>query len=299
MTLREITRNILCENVSNDDINDVINGHNYVVVNYDGDDGTHKGKRMIQPVAYGLTTAGNPVIRAYESFGDTKTSVPRWKYFRVDRISSWKNTGKKFLEPAEKFNPDDDRSMSVVYNIAKFGNDENEMDTPESSPKMKSDEKPEIFRTDSEMKFDKLRKQLQNPLTISDFKTQNAFGDTKNDKQVNGPKTKKDAKKGSDDIYTDEYNYNVFDNALSASGKKTKRNGHYYFHNRKNGRFAKGNILDEPSTNDTTENGNMSVVANDDENNLISIEDLRRAIGDTSKPISFRELQDRIRNLKR
>ena len=75
MTLKEITRGLLYEGVSNDDINHAIDGHKYVVINYEGTDGTHNGKRMIQPVAFGCTTAGHPVIRAYENFGDTKTAV--------------------------------------------------------------------------------------------------------------------------------------------------------------------------------------------------------------------------------
>ena len=53
------------EGVSNEEIRNAIEGHKYVVINYEGTDGTHNGKRMIQPVAFGCTTAGHPVIRAY------------------------------------------------------------------------------------------------------------------------------------------------------------------------------------------------------------------------------------------
>ena len=138
MTLKEITRGILSEGVSNNEINNAINNHKYVVVNYEGTDGTHNGIRMIQPVAFGCTSAGHPVIRAFERFGDTKTSVPKWKYLRVDRISSWKETDKTFDEPAELFNPDGDKTMSIVYNIAKFDNAvDNISSAPISSPKKK------------------------------------------------------------------------------------------------------------------------------------------------------------------
>lgn len=292
MTLKEITRNLLYEGVSNDDINNAINNHKYVVVNYEGTDGTHNGSRMIQPVAFGCTSAGHPVIRAFERFGDTKTAVPRWKYLRVDRISSWRETDKTFDEPAALFNPNDDKTMSVVYNIAKFENKDIMKPTPISSPKKKSDEKPEVYRTDTERKLEKLRKQLQNPLTLSDFKTQNAFGTQKNDQLTSGPKTKKDVKKGTDSVYTDDFNYNTFDNALTAAGKNTKRNGNYYFQNRKNGKFTKGSILDEPQVDDTKETEDY---LNNDNGNITTIEDLRKAIGDTSKPISLRDLQDRLR----
>ena len=282
------------EGVSNEEIRNAIEGHKYVVINYEGTDGTHNGKRMIQPVAFGCTTAGHPVIRAYENFGDTKTAVPRWKYLRVDRISSWKETDKTFSTPAELFNPDDDKTMSVVYLIAKFGNEDDKLSsTPTSSPKKKSDEKPQIYKTETERKLEKLRKQLENPLTLSDFKTQNAFDNTNlGDTQESGPKRNKDKKKDSDDVYTDEYNYNVFDNSLDAAGKKTKRNGHYYFQKRKNGKFVKGNLLDEPQTNDEKETEDY---LNKDNGNSKAIEDLRKLIGDTSKPISLRDLQDRLK----
>ena len=294
MTLKEITRGLLYEGVSNEEIRNAIEGHKYVVINYEGTDGTHNGKRMIQPVAFGCTTAGHPVIRAYENFGDTKTAVPRWKYLRVDRISSWKETDKTFNTPAELFNPDDDKTMSVVYLIAKFGNEDDKLgSTPTSSPKKKSDEKPQIYKTETERKLEKLRKQLENPLMLSDFKTQNAFDNTNlGDTQESGPKRNKDKKKDSDDVYTDEYNYNVFDNSLDAAGKKTKRNGHYYFQKRKNGKFVNGNLLDEPQTDDEKE---IEDYLNKDNGNSKAIEDLRKLIGDTSKPISLRDLQDRLK----
>lgn len=294
MTLKEITRGILSEGVSNNEINNAINNHKYVVVNYEGTDGTHNGIRMIQPVAFGCTSAGNPVIRAFERFGDTKTSVPKWKYLRVDRISSWKETDKTFDEPAELFNPDGDKTMSIVYNIAKFDNGVDKISSaPISSPKKKEDEKPQIYRTETERKLDKLRRQLNNPLTISDFKTQNAFGQTSTDKQTSGPKKKSETKKGTDDIYTDEFNYNTFDNALAAAGKKAKRNGNYYFQKRNKGKFTKGSVLDdEPITDDTAE---TEAYLNNNNGNITTIEDLRKAIGDTNKPISLRELQDLLK----
>lgn len=297
MTLKEITFGMLDEGVSNDEINNAINNHKYVVINYQGTDGTHNGARMIQPVAFGCTTSGHPVIRAYEQFGDTKTSVPKWKYLRVDRISSWKEMDKTFDEPADGFNPKGDKTMSVVYNIGKFdegGEDEDLKDTPVSSPKKKEDEKPEVFKTETERKMEKLRKQLENPLTLSDFKTQNGFGNYSSKKQSTGPRTKQDTKKGTDDVYTDEYNYNTFDDALSAAGKKTKRNGNYYFQKRQNGKFTKGSVLDdEPQIDDTAE---TEEYLNKDNGNVTTIEDLRKLIGDDNKPISLRDLQNLLRN---
>lgn len=294
MTLKELMRGFLNEGVSNDEINNAIDNHKYVVITYEGDDGTHNGARMIQPVAFGCTTAGFPVVRAFEDFGDTKTTVPKWKYLRVDRISSWRETDKTFDHPADLFNPNGDKTMSVVYNIAKFGDKQTPLSPVSTdSPKTKSDEKPQLFKTETERKMEKLRKQLENPLTLSDLKTQNAFDSVHtNDKQSSGPKTNKDAKKGTDSVYTDEFNYNVFDNALSAAGRKAKRNGNYYFQKRNNGKFTRGSILDSPQIDDTKE---TEEYLNKNNGNINTIDDLRKVLGDTSKPISFQDLQNRLK----
>ena len=89
------------------------------------------GERIIQPVAYGTTKAGNPVIRAFEPYGDTKTKVPAWKFFRLDRITSWKALRQnKFSEPPAdqwrmsgakgKFNENGDETMAEVFLVADF-----------------------------------------------------------------------------------------------------------------------------------------------------------------------------------
>ena len=292
MTLKDIMKGMLFESVSNREINNAINNHKYVVIKYEGTDGTHNGKRMIQPVAFGLTSTGNPVVRAFEDFGDTKTSVPKWKYFRVDRISAWRETDKSFEEPENLFNPDDDKTMSIVYNIAKFGGNDKLSDAPTSSPKKKSDENPGTFKTETERAMEKLRKQLKNPITLSDFKVEDGLGDIEQDKEKSGPKTNQDIKKNSDEVYSDDYNYNVFDNALDASGKKAKRNGHYYFQNRDNGKFSKGNVLDKPEIDDEDE---IEAYLNRDNGNRSRLENLREQLGDISKPITLQELKNRVR----
>ena len=122
---------LLTEGVPVGKVNDAIDRTYEVEINYrtDGKDNA-TGKRIIQPVAYGLTKAGNPVIRAFQPYGDTTSKIPSWKFFRLDRIIGWKPKFKqKFTEAppgmhnAEgNFNPNGDKTMSVVYNIAQFGN---------------------------------------------------------------------------------------------------------------------------------------------------------------------------------
>ena len=103
-------------------VNDAINNLTPVEIRYTAADVNNKavGRRIIYPVAYGLTKAGNPVVRAFEPYGDTHTKVPAWKFFLLSGIRQWRPLTKKTFkgEKLEGFNPDGDESMSVVYNIA-------------------------------------------------------------------------------------------------------------------------------------------------------------------------------------
>lgn len=128
MVFKRKKRHILRESVTPQNIIDAIKKRYEVKIAYSADEEPKgKGERIIQPVAYGLSTAGNPVIRAFQPYGDTKTKVPHWKMFRLDKITSWKGFPKrKFKEPPGdytadgKFNPTGDKSMSEVYAIADF-----------------------------------------------------------------------------------------------------------------------------------------------------------------------------------
>lgn len=190
---------LLAESASIDNVNDAIDKKYRVIINYHskGED-VATGARMIEVYAYGLTKAGNPVIRAFQPYGDTTSKVPSWKFFRLDRISDWKPTKQKFTEPASDyypnlgmFNKNGDSTMSVVYNIAKFGNEPN-IDTkiPQTpSPKKKDDS---IYKTDTERNMNRLQQQLDNPVYVSDLKTKNSFDDLdkKNDNSKNLPGAK-------------------------------------------------------------------------------------------------------------
>ena len=76
---------MLIESVSINSITDSIKNLYQVVINYEGDPahGIAPGKRVIEVQAYGLTKSGNPVIRAYQPYGDTASTVPEWKFFRL------------------------------------------------------------------------------------------------------------------------------------------------------------------------------------------------------------------------
>lgn len=190
-----VTSILLTESVAVGKVNDAINRTYEVEINYhtDGKDEA-TGKRIIQPVAYGLTKAGNPVIRAFQPYGDTTSKVPSWKFFRLDRISSWTPKYKRvFRDPPPGmheadgvFNPNGDKTMSVVYNIAQFNNTKKEPNVQvgeTGGPVEKSKVKKKYYSyKDNETikKLDGIKKQLDNPVYISDILKKGA-----DDKEVN------------------------------------------------------------------------------------------------------------------
>ena len=130
--LEQIFQELLTEEARTVDVVDATKKRYEAKITYKADnDPKGSGERIIQPVAYGTTKAGNPVIRAFEPYGDTKTKVPAWKFFRLDRITSWKALRQnKFSEPpadqwrmsgAEgKFNENGDETMAEVFLVADF-----------------------------------------------------------------------------------------------------------------------------------------------------------------------------------
>ena len=169
--LSELLSEILLEeSVSVEDITDAIDNHTRVIMNYNSTrgEGNNTGPRVVEVYAYGLTKAGNPVIRAFQPYGDTTSRVPSWKMFRLDRIDNWNPTNQTFSRPASDyykglgdFNPNGDNTMSIVYKVTKFdGNNDNSSN--------------EVFKTSTEKNIERLRQQLDNPINIEDLKNQQA-----------------------------------------------------------------------------------------------------------------------------
>ena len=205
----EIVNSLLTENISVGSVNDAIDRTYEVEINYrtNGEDKA-TGNRIIQPVAYGLTKAGNPVIRAFQPYGDTTSKTPSWKFFRLDRIISWKPKYKQVFRQAPpgmlnakgEFNPDGDKTMSVVYNIAQFNDKKQRPNTKvaNSGGPIKKDSLKKKYYSykDNETikKLDGLRKQLDNPIYISDI-LKKGSDDKKTNSVGTGPITKQQTPK--------------------------------------------------------------------------------------------------------
>ena len=127
----QVLKEILKEEANVAYVSDAIKKKYEVELNYQADDDKKgSGKRIIQPVALGHSTKGNLVLRAFQPYGDTKTKIPKWKLFRLDRIKSWNPTEQHFnAQPKERgwnapaYNETGDNTMSQVLHQVTFDYD--------------------------------------------------------------------------------------------------------------------------------------------------------------------------------
>lgn len=132
LTLDSILKGMLNEDVDGTKVLDAIDNHYYVRIKYDdGKKGSPKSKksRIIQPMAFGTTKAGFPVVRAFQLNGNSRRGAPNWKFFRLDRIVSWRPMkNKKFTQvPDERYgiyNRYGDKTMGVFMRNAKMAQDQ-------------------------------------------------------------------------------------------------------------------------------------------------------------------------------
>ena len=122
ITLKDIRSKLINENVDFDTVLKSIRNKNYVRIRYNDSTNTAAtGSRVIQPMAVGTTKKGYPVLRAFQIGGDTKRGKPKWKFFRLDRVESWRPMNKKkFNTPPALYNRTGDKSMGTFLDNAKF-----------------------------------------------------------------------------------------------------------------------------------------------------------------------------------
>ena len=126
MKLYNTLNNLILEVASRDQIIGAIKNRRVCAIYYDGDEPGGRGLRVIEPVAYGLTKKGNPVVRAWDKEGASHTSylgkkpLPGWRFFRVDKMQFIRPTQENFDTPRPNYNPNGDRSMERVFINAVF-----------------------------------------------------------------------------------------------------------------------------------------------------------------------------------
>lgn len=135
INLYEILQTILTENVSSSDIINAIRNKVQVIITYSDEKNRAPKKRLIEPYVYGISKGGNNVLRAFQYQGDTFRGIPKWKLFRLDRITSWQPTNNHFnIDPKSKgwdappYNESGDNSMSIVLNQVDLSDNDNPYD---------------------------------------------------------------------------------------------------------------------------------------------------------------------------
>jgi len=125
MKLYNVIKQIILEK-SVDQITNSVKNRNLVTIYYDGEDNGGKGLRVIEPFCFGVSKAGNLVLRAWEREGASHTAqkgeqpLPGWRLFRYDRIGSFNaNPTQTFDEVRPLYNPND-KGMTQIKLCAKF-----------------------------------------------------------------------------------------------------------------------------------------------------------------------------------
>lgn len=267
---------ILNEEASVESINNAINNLHPVWITYDDQQGGGgKNRRQIYPVAYGLSSAGNPVIRAFQPIGSTKRGVPKWKLFRLDRIKMWRCVNSRTYDPntLEGFNETGDEQIDTLYCIAPIGH-------AKEFAKIKDYEKnPPI--TDK-------------PLTKNDIEQSNPQSKEKNTPDIQKTSNKKIS---ADDVVDD-----ILTN-VSQTGEKNIDNGRKDSYFKPKNDMEKMEAPDPRPVNqtdipgnekepDTEENETDNAPATSD--NPISKEDLK---GTEEMTASYKDMLNRMNNL--
>ena len=126
MKLFNTYKKLIVEAASIDEIVRTIKQRKRVIIYYDGDEPGGKGLRIVEPVCFGYSKAGNLVLRAWDLEGSSHRGylglkpLPSWRLFRSDKILSFKPTGEYFDTPRPNFNPKGDKGMTKVIINAKF-----------------------------------------------------------------------------------------------------------------------------------------------------------------------------------
>lgn len=119
-----VGRNDVIESIENSDI---------AYIYYAGDNTVNRGYRTIEPYALGIHgSSGNLVLRAWQQAGASdsgrppkrqKDEIPGWRLFRLDGITSFMKTFKKFdpTNPRPKYNPNDSDMSDILAAVTTDG----------------------------------------------------------------------------------------------------------------------------------------------------------------------------------
>ena len=130
MKLYNTVKSLILEIASVDSIVNAIKNKDKIVIYYDGDEPGGRGLREIEPVCFGYSKRGNPVLRAWDMEGASHRAylgekpLPSWRMFRLDKLQFIRPTAETFNEPRPNYNPNGDKSMTRVILNANFNTEQ-------------------------------------------------------------------------------------------------------------------------------------------------------------------------------
>jgi hypothetical protein len=95
----------------NQDICNAIKSMHLLSFYYDG------GNRIVEPHCLGVTTAGNPGLRAYQTSGHSESGKYGWKMFDLSKASSLKVLDETFSIPRPGYNPNDKGMSRIICSL--------------------------------------------------------------------------------------------------------------------------------------------------------------------------------------
>lgn len=76
------------------------------------------GTRNIEPHCYGVSSAGNEVLRGFQVSGSSVAGeYIGWKLFSLKKISNLKISNQKFVNPRPSYNPNDHQMTTIFCHI--------------------------------------------------------------------------------------------------------------------------------------------------------------------------------------
>lgn len=152
-----MTKILLTESISSDEVKKAIQTHERIKVNYHAETvPLAEGDRIVEVYAYGITKSGKECMRVYQPYGDTSSKVPHWKLMLLSGVLSWQPTGFHFFRPAPDYNHWGDDTMAQCLLNAQF--DKKSIKAANTQAQQQ-----QLYRTDTEVGLDNLRKQLELP----------------------------------------------------------------------------------------------------------------------------------------
>jgi hypothetical protein len=110
MKLYNTLNNLILEIATADQITDAIRNKKVCVIYYNGDEPGGKGLRVIEPVAYGYSKKGNPVLRAWDREGASHKAYLGKNLYQVGDFLEWIKWN--LLDPPKKYSMNQDQGIT-------------------------------------------------------------------------------------------------------------------------------------------------------------------------------------------